>query len=39
MNLQGLPGSNSPEGGIIAIVLMIAFSVALGLYFRIKHWV
>ena len=39
MNLQGLPGSNLPEGGIIAIILMIGFSVALGIYFRIKRWV
>lgn len=39
MNLQGLPGSNSPEGGIIAIVAMTLFSVTLGLYFRAKRWV
>ncbi len=39
MNLLGLPGSSSPEGGVTAIILMILFSVALGLYFRAKHWV
>ena len=39
MNLQGLPGSNNPEGGLIAIAMMILFSLTLGLYFRAKRWV
>ncbi len=39
MNLQGLPGSNLSEGGIIAIIAMVLFSLTLGLYFRVKRWV
>ncbi len=39
MNLEGLPGSNSPEGGVIAILMMVIFSLLLGLYFRTRRWV
>ena len=39
MNLRGLPGSDNAEGGVVAIVMMILFSLVLGLYFRAKRWV
>lgn len=39
MNLEGLPFSENPLGGLIAVILMILFSLSLGIYFRRKHWV
>lgn len=39
MNLQGLPFSENPSGGLIAVILMILFSLTLGTYFRRKHWI
>ncbi len=39
MNLQGLPFADNLSGGLIAVVLMILFSLSLGIYFRRKHWV
>ncbi len=39
MNLQGLPFADNLSGGLIAVVLMILFSLTLGLYFRRKRWV
>ncbi len=39
MNLQGLPFADNLSGGLIAVVLMILFSLSLGVYFRRKHWV
>ena len=39
MNLIGLPFAGNPSGGQIAVVLMILFSLTIGLYFKRKHWV
>lgn len=39
MNLQGLPFAENPIGGLIAVILMILFSLSLGLYFRRKRWI
>jgi len=40
MNLQGLPpSSDNPYGSLIVVLLMIMFSLSLGLYFRKKHWI
>ncbi len=39
MNLQGLPFSESPLGGLTAVILMILFSLFLGFYFRKKRWI
>ena len=39
MNLRGLPFAENPIGGLIAVILMILFSLSLGLYFRRKRWI
>lgn len=40
MNLQGLPPSSGDQyGSLIVVILMILFSVSIGLYFRRKHWI
>ncbi len=39
MNLEGLPFADNPSGGLIAVVLMIIFSLTLGLFFRRRRWV
>ena len=38
MNVGGLPGIESPRGFFIAVVVMVATSVAMLIYFRFRKW-
>jgi len=38
MNVGGLPGIESPRGFIIALVIMVATSAVMLVYFRFRKW-